>query len=204
MKTIFTSILKFIVAIGLIAWMVYSGMLELSSLAVLTNPLYLITSIFLVFLTIVINNIRWAFLLKMQDFKLSTKQTFPLTLIGVFFNYAIPGGVGGDVVKGYYLFKHSPTKKTLGTTTLFLDRLMGMYGMVLVSAIMLVVNYHTILGRSTLHALALSVIGVFCFISLFFILSFSASIKNLRFIDFLFNKIPGGSFVQKIYTSIHS
>lgn len=204
MKAFISSILKFTVAASLIVWMVYNGMLELSSLSALSNPVYFLISVILVFLNIAINNIRWAFLLKMQSFRFSARQTLPLTFIGVFFNFAIPGGVGGDVVKGYYLLKQSPGKKALATTTLFFDRLMGMYGMALVSAAVLIVNYRSILTRPSMRLLAFSVIGLFSLITIFFALSFSKSIKNLRFVDFLFNKIPGGSIIQKIYESIHS
>ena len=204
MKTVLNSIFKFIVATSLIVWMIYNGMLDLSSLSIFSNPTFLLISVFLVLFQIVMNNLRWAFLLKMQNFRFSTKQTLRLTLIGLFFNYAIPGGVGGDIVKGYYLLKNIPKKKALATTTLFLDRIIGLYGMALVSTTVLLVTYRTILNRPELYVLAYSVIGLFFLITVFFILSFSVSFKNLHFVNFVFNKVPGGSIIQKIYEAIHS
>ncbi len=204
MKTLLNSIIKFIIATGLIVWMVNNGMLDLSSLSILSNPIYLILSVFLVFSAIAINNLRWSLLLKMQGFGYSATQTLPLTLIGVFFNFAIPGGVGGDVVKGYYLLKDNSNKKTLATTTLLFDRLMGMYGVVLISSTIMLVNHRIVFSRPTLQILGISILGLFLLITTFFILSFSKTVKNYHFLSILINKIPGGSIIQKLYESMHS
>ncbi|NJL25268.1 MAG: hypothetical protein HC902_08875, partial [Calothrix sp. SM1_5_4] len=36
---------------------------------------------------------------------------FSLYLIGIFFNFALPGSVGGDVVRGYYLVADHPERR---------------------------------------------------------------------------------------------
>src|SRR5687768_8429401 len=46
--------------------------------------------------------VRWQWLLRVQGIRLSWARVLLLTLIGVFFNFFIPGGTGGDVVKVYY------------------------------------------------------------------------------------------------------
>ncbi len=204
LKSTILTVLKFFFGFGLIAWMIINGMLDLSSLSILAKPVYLIISVLLVFLTIIINNIRWTLLLKMKQFQLTIRQTLPLSLIGVFFNFALPSGVGGDVVKGYYLLKKCPGRKTVAATTLLMDRLMGMYGMVLVSVTIIFIEYSTIRSIPGLYILSIAVIGLFFFMSAFFAMAFSVSIKEHPFINFLFNSIPGRSILQNIYDSIHS
>lgn len=204
LKSIIRATLKFLFGFGLIAWMIINGMLDLSSLSILAKPAYFIISIILVFLVIIINNIRWTLLLKTKKFQLTSRQTFPLTLIGVFFNFALPSGVGGDVVKGYYLLKECSGRKTIAATTLLMDRLIGMYGMVLVSVTIIFMEYSIIRSSPELHILSIAVIGLFFLMSVFFAMAFSASIKNHSFINFLFNSVPGGSILQNIYDSIHS
>ncbi len=124
--------------------MITNGMLDLSSLYILAKPKYFIPAMTLVFLTIFLNNMRWTVLLRTNDFNVSYKQTLPLTLIGIFFNFALPSGVGGDLVKGYYLLKRSVGKKTVAATTLLMDRIIGMYGLLLLATAVMLVDYPTL------------------------------------------------------------
>ena len=196
--------LKFSFAVGLIAWMIINGMLDLSSLSVLAKPEYLIIFIVLVFLNLGINNARWNCLLKMNDFHLSNMQTFQLTLIGVFFKFVLPGGVGGDVVKGYYLVNGSSGRKTIAATTLLMDRLIGMYGMVLVSVVIVLTRFSKIRDQPGLHLLSAVVVSLFFLISVFFAMAFSTSIKNHPFVESVCRNIPGGALIKRIYDAIHS
>ncbi len=184
--------------------MIADGMLDLSTLLILGNPIYFTISIALVLLTIVFNNFRWTLLLKMNDFNVTYRQTFPLTLIGIFFNFALPSGVGGDLVKGYYLLKGSVGKKTMAATTLLMDRVIGLYGLVLLSTAIILFDYPTIKGRTELHILSISVVGLFLLITLFLALAFSKSVINFPLTKKLFVSFPGGSFLQNIYEAIHN
>lgn len=68
---------------------------EVSLLSFLTSALIYILSVF-------ISSIRWRLLL-MKSMEL--KRLFSLYLIGSFFNNLMPGIIGGDAVKAYYLNK---------------------------------------------------------------------------------------------------
>lgn len=68
-----------------------------------------------------IASVRWKLLLP-EKFKI--KRLFSLYMIGSFFSSFLPGMVGGDVVKGYYLNKHSK-KLSLTLASIFMDRYMG-------------------------------------------------------------------------------
>lgn len=92
----------------------------------------------------------------------------------------------------------------MAATTLFMDRLIGMYGMVLVSVAIILAEYSTIRNHLELHILSISVIGLFFLMSVFLAMAFSVSIKNNSSVIFLFHHVPGGSILQNIYDSIHS
>jgi uncharacterized membrane protein YbhN (UPF0104 family) len=89
------------------------------------DPLAFVTAsgifIFLIFLC----TIRWKILLH-ENFKLS--RLFPLYMIGAFFNIFLPGLVGGDVVKIYYLYKETG-KGANAMASVFMDRYMGYAGL---------------------------------------------------------------------------
>jgi uncharacterized membrane protein YbhN (UPF0104 family) len=57
---------------------------------------------------------------------LTQKSNLKLYLLGMFYNLFLPGGIGGDAYKGYYVKKQFevPTKKVVAV--LLLDRLSGM------------------------------------------------------------------------------
>ena len=62
-----------------------------------------------------------------QGLRLSFKDTFSLTMIGLLFTAVIPGSVGGDVIKAYYIANRTADKKAHAVTTVVVDRLMGLF-----------------------------------------------------------------------------
>jgi glycosyltransferase 2 family protein len=72
-------------------------------------------------LTLFLSSLRWGLLLKRSP---SGKKLFSLCLIGSFFNHFMPGMIGGDAVKAYYLYKETGHGgSSLGSV--FLDRYVG-------------------------------------------------------------------------------
>ncbi|HUU23708.1 MAG TPA: lysylphosphatidylglycerol synthase transmembrane domain-containing protein [Phycisphaerae bacterium] len=82
--------------------------------------------------------VRWRMLLKIQDIRISLWETIRLTFLGQFFNAIVPGTVGGDLVKVYYVCRHTP-KKAAVLVSVFVDRLLGLVELALMAAGMLLV-----------------------------------------------------------------
>jgi uncharacterized protein (TIRG00374 family) len=59
-----------------------------------------------------------------------------LSLIGYFFNNFLPTSIGGDVAKGYYLAKRT-RENTNSYTSVFVDRVIGLFTMVLMAFVAL-------------------------------------------------------------------
>lgn len=76
---------------------------------------------------------RWRWLVHALGLVLSAADAVRYTLYGVFFNLAVPGATGGDVVKAYYAAKRTgvPTKAVV---SVFVDRLVGLFALVLFAA----------------------------------------------------------------------
>jgi glycosyltransferase 2 family protein len=83
---------------------------------------------------------RWWRLVEVQGIRFSLWESVRLTWLGTFFNYVILGTTGGDLVKAYYLSKHTPSK-TLCLMTVLVDRVLGLAGLTLLSVIMLTVVF---------------------------------------------------------------
>jgi len=77
-----------------------------------------------------ISAVRWQVLLRVQDIRLSFRRVFALTMIGVFFNFFIPGGTGGDAVKMFYLVKETPGRRGKAILSVVVDRLIGLFALI--------------------------------------------------------------------------
>ncbi len=101
-----------------------------------SRPGYALAVLFLLFLTWVITGVRWHGLLRAVDVPLKLGETVRLNLIGAFFNVAVPGSTGGDVVKAWYAAR--ATKRGVrAVLSVFTDRLVGLVGLGLLAALAL-------------------------------------------------------------------
>jgi uncharacterized membrane protein YbhN (UPF0104 family) len=69
-------------------------------------------------------------------------RTGAIVIICLFFNVFLPGLVGGDLVRLYYIFRLAPRKKLPGSLSIVMDRLLGLLAIVFLSAIVLVVRFN--------------------------------------------------------------
>ena len=98
---------------------------------------------------------RWWLLLRLQAVRIGLWEAIRLTFLGQFFNYVVPGTVGGDLVKAYYVSKHTPRKAAVLVSVL-LDRVLGLTELTLMATVMLVIVLGT--GMADLEELRLPVI----------------------------------------------
>lgn len=80
-----------------------------------------ISAILLYLLAQFISTCRWKLLLPGT---LKIKKLFPLYMIGSFFNTILPGLIGGDAVKAFYLYQVTG-RGSLTLSSIFMDRYLG-------------------------------------------------------------------------------
>lgn len=197
-------VLKLTLAVGLIVWMVQKGAIDFSALRELLSPVLVLAGLSLAFVLIFINNYRWVLLLRAQGLMTTVRRTFPLTLIGLFFNFAMPGGVGGDVVKGYYLLRDHPQRKMAGAISVLLDRIIGLYMMVTTAAVALILSPGHVGQNAQLSALAIVVFAFFVAFCVFFALALSPYVGRMHVLQWAFETLPGGQLLRHVYESLHS
>ncbi|QBA64629.1 lysylphosphatidylglycerol synthase transmembrane domain-containing protein [Muriicola soli] len=90
------------------------------------RPLYLIGALVLFVISKVVAAFRLNLYFHKINIPLSTKTNFRLYLLGMFYNLFLPGGIGGDAYKGYYLKQHFEVKTKRVVAVLLLDRLSGL------------------------------------------------------------------------------
>ncbi len=200
-KQTLTAIAKFAVAVGLVAWIAQKGAIDFSALKTLLNPLSVLSALALMFGLIFINNQRWLVLLRARGVNVDTKTTLPLSLIGVFFNYAMPGGVGGDLVKGFYLVKDHPENRLAAAMSIVMDRLIGFFVMVLTAVVALSLNWEKVSQTPQLKTLAYALFILFFAFVVGFSLVLTSALQKFRPVLWLFAKVPA---LERIYQSLYA
>jgi len=95
-----------------------------------------ILALFIYFVAQTLLGIRWVILLRVHSVYISHFKAIKLTYLGLFYNNFMPGSVGGDLLKGWAVTKHSKKEQRLeAAVTVFVDRLVGLIGMILVGAL---------------------------------------------------------------------
>jgi uncharacterized protein (TIRG00374 family) len=75
--------------------------------------------------------LRWHLLLRAAKVNITWRESGRLHLTGIFFNGFLPGGTGGDLVKGWYLLKgRNRTESAAALGTLVVDRITGLFGLI--------------------------------------------------------------------------
>ena len=79
--------------------------------------------------------IRWYLLVVSVGIPFQLKEAFRLGFLGYMLNFVGLGGVGGDLFKGYMLAKENPLKRPEAVSTIFMDRLIGLYALFVVTSL---------------------------------------------------------------------
>ncbi len=110
-----------------------------TDLAAASVPLLLL-AVLLYGVVQVLTMVRWDYLLRVQGVHLRFWDIARLTMIGVFFNLAIPGAVSGDLVKMAYVARQQPGKEAECILTIIIDRILGLLGLLCLASCILLLN----------------------------------------------------------------
>lgn len=201
-KSALKNIFKLAFSVLLIVWLVSSEKFDLSQLRLLLST----QIVFFVLLLMAISNFfaseRWRSILISQGFSLTFWETLKLTYIGLFFNFAMPGGVGGDVVKGFYIAKNNSHRKFISVFTIFLDRIIGLFAMSIMAFLAVLSDFKFIWHNENLKIISI-ILGflVFIFI-LFWGVAFSTGLRSSHLLQSLLNKLPHHHRVYQLWDSL--
>jgi uncharacterized protein (TIRG00374 family) len=140
----------------------------------------------------------FAYVLRVQNLELPFRRTAKISLIAHFFNSFLLGSVGGDVLKAYYVARETHHKKTEAVMTVIVDRLLGLFGMLVFACVMMMANRELLLRNRRLKFLACFVIGMTICSGIAVALSFwggiSRGVPKAR--DWL-RKLPKGELLER-------
>ncbi len=103
-----------------------------------SNPLFLVLAFVAYCCSILIGSSRLNGFFKGVGLELSERYNFKLYLLGLFYNLFLPGGVGGDGYKIYFLRRKFKVKGRRLLSAVFFDRLSGLWALCLITSVLVI------------------------------------------------------------------
>jgi uncharacterized protein (TIRG00374 family) len=129
--------------------------------------------------TLVLGIIRWRMVLRVQGLDLPFSRATEISLIAHFFNSFLLGSTGGDLMKAYYAARETHHKKTEAVTTVFVDRLIGLWAMLLFAGLMMIPNARVFLDGDRVTKLSgLAIFGMLVACSVIMVLAFRGGLSK--------------------------
>ena len=73
--------------------------------------------------------VRWYGLVRAVDLPFTPRNAVRLGMVGTFYNMFLPGAIGGDLVKAYFIAKGHPNRRAAAVSTVVADRILGLFGL---------------------------------------------------------------------------
>jgi len=103
-----------------------------------SDPIFFILAFFVFFISQVITSTRLNGIFKGIGLHISEKYNFKLYLLGMFYNLFLPGGIGGDGYKIFFLRRKFHIKGRRLLMAIFFDRLSGLWALCLITAALII------------------------------------------------------------------
>jgi glycosyltransferase 2 family protein len=204
-KKILFSILRTIIGIALVVYLWRSGAIRWAAVAgLLTQWKLAVAALALLFLDATVLAWRLRILLLPRGFHLPLSFAFRLTLIGTFFNSCLPGATGGDFVKIYYATEGNPGRATEVGTIILLDRLTGMFALMVLPLLLLPFFPGLLKVSPELRAVLWLVTGLAAATMVGALMCFSERIRRSTPAEWVISKLPFGRFLGIVYDTVHA
>jgi uncharacterized protein (TIRG00374 family) len=129
---------KLLLAIGIIAYLVYSLRDEEVFDRLVSEPKhwgYLAVGQLLVLAAVSCNYIRWFLLVRALGLDFRLADSFRLGSLGLLLSQVSFGSVGGDLFKAVFIAREQPGKRTEAVASVVVDRVVGLYAMLIVATV---------------------------------------------------------------------
>ncbi|WP_145254308.1 lysylphosphatidylglycerol synthase transmembrane domain-containing protein [Planctomycetes bacterium Pan216] len=141
---------------------------------------------------------RWQWLLQTHQLDPGYWEAVRLTWMGILTNNVFPGSTGGDLVKGWCIYRRSPGKQVPAVMTVLMDRVLGLISLLIVGAVTVLL----VSDRPELRVPSMFVwfglLGVF----VGGIVYFSGRLRRLLRVSDIVNRLPFNDKIRKLDHSV--
>ncbi len=202
-STLFT-LLRGGIALGLLAYLGFSGAIDWSALTRLLAawPLTL-AALAIYFLAVAVVAWRLALLYRPHGIQLSVRSSLRLTLIGVFFSNCLPGAAGGDVVKIYYAAAGNNGRRVEVATIMLLDRVVGLFSLLILPFLFVPLLPGLLAASEVLRGLLWSAAALSVGVLVATVLTVALPISRHRLVAASLRRLPLGEYLARVLDTIY-
>lgn len=153
--------------------------------------------------TILLGIVRWRQVLRVHGLDLSFGRAAEISLVAHFFNSFLLGAAGGDLMKAYYAARETHHKKAEAVGTVFVDRIIGLFALLVFTMVAMVANLPLLDADPLFLKLAGVIAAMFagCAAVLFLTLRGGVS-KGLPQAREWLRRLPKGDFLERLRDSL--
>jgi glycosyltransferase 2 family protein len=158
----------------------------------------LLLSVVLVGLALWLGVVRWRLVLQAQGIELSMARATRISLVAQFFNAFLLGSTGGDLIKAYYAARATHHRKTEAVTTVFVDRLVGLWAMLFFAGVMMLPNWQMFMLHKEFAVPALLILAMLAVLNIVLSLAFWGGIsKRFPRARHFLRRLPKGELLER-------
>ena len=154
------------------------GPSELWNTLKLVDPTAFAYSLVAMGMTLLLGVVRWRMVLRIQGLDLSMARALEISLVAHFFNSFLLGSTGGDLLKAYYAARETHHKKPEAVVTVVVDRIIGLFAMLLFACLMMLPNWQMLSRHRPLAAISWMVFALMSGCGIFVLLSFWGGVSR--------------------------
>jgi uncharacterized protein (TIRG00374 family) len=142
--------------------------------------------------------VRWRLVLAAQGLELSMWRAARISLVAQFFNAFLLGSTGGDLIKAYYAARETHHRKTEAVTTVFVDRLVGLWAMLFFAGIMMLPNVEMLRKHDQFAIPAVMILAMLVVLTVVLSLAFWGGVsKRFPRARHYLRRLPKGTMLEK-------
>jgi uncharacterized protein (TIRG00374 family) len=152
--------LKVLISLGLLGYLL--SRTDLHAIGTLLRSLHVrvfLGALLLYLLTQVLSSVRWKLLLRAEGIHLSIWRLILLYFEGMFFNLMLPTMIGGDIVRGYQVFRLT-RRQEASLASIVVERLSGYVALIAIASVALIFVHRQLHDRAVVWFTALAAAGL--------------------------------------------
>ncbi|TYP97325.1 hypothetical protein C7447_1047 [Tenacibaculum adriaticum] len=151
-----------------------------------SNPFIIALGILFFVFSQLISSLRLNYIFHQNNFHIDHLSNLKLYFVGMFYNFFIPGGIGGDAYKVFVLNKQFSWNVKDVTKSIFYDRLIGLLAII---CLLLFVGVYIFSPRIVMLLVGLTLSIIFFFITKLILNRFFKSIDSIYTKSFIYSLI---------------
>ncbi len=146
---------------------------------------------------------RLRVLFRAAGLKLSWQTAYRVVPVGNFFNFCIPGGTGGNVVKLWYLARDNRRRGVEVATLLVVDRVLALSAVLVLVLLLMAYNHDIVASQPVLQALVVVAAGALSAILLLGALAWSTRVRASGFYRWIMQRLPLRHYLERAADAVH-